>query len=73
MPSREELVASSNSVEEIRDHLVVDSLEYLTIDDVRSVVDDPQNFCYACFSGEYPVPLAKELDKSVFEDPTTPV
>jgi amidophosphoribosyltransferase len=68
MPSRRELIASSASVEEIRRYLGVDSLEYLTVDDLRSVVDDPVNFCKACFTGEYPVPLTSDLNKSVFED-----
>ncbi len=68
MPSRRELIASSTSVEEIRRYLGVDSLEYLTVEDLRSVVDDPVNFCKACFTGEYPVPLTSDLNKSVFED-----
>jgi amidophosphoribosyltransferase len=68
IPSRSELVASSASVAEIQRYLGVDSLEYLTLDDLRSVVEDPENFCNACFSGEYPVPLAFDLNKSVFED-----
>jgi len=68
MPERSELIASTSSVEQIRDYLNVDSLEYLTMDDLRSTVDDPDNFCYACFSGEYKVPLATTLRKSVFED-----
>ena len=68
MPSRRELIASSTSVEEIRRYLGVDSLEYLTVEDLRSVVDDPANFCKACFTGEYPVPLTSDLNKSVFED-----
>ncbi len=68
IPSRSELVASSASVAEIQRYLGVDSLEYLTLDDLRSVVEDPGNFCNACFSGEYPVPLAFDLNKSVFED-----
>jgi amidophosphoribosyltransferase len=67
MPSRSELVASSASVEEIRHYLGVDSLEYLTLEDLRTVVADPDNFCKACFSGEYPVPLSTDLNKSVFE------
>jgi amidophosphoribosyltransferase len=72
MPSLGELIASSNSVEEIRDYLGVDSLEYLTLEDLRSCVDDPENFCYACFSGEYPVPLSPDINKSVLErDPAT--
>jgi amidophosphoribosyltransferase len=71
MPSLGELIASTKSIEEIREFLGVDSLEYLTLDDLRSCVDDPENFCYACFSGEYPVPLSPDLNKSVLErDPT---
>jgi amidophosphoribosyltransferase len=70
MPSRRELIASSTPVEEIRRYLGVDSLEYLTVEDLRSVVDDPANFCKACFTGEYPVPLTSDLNKSVFEDST---
>jgi hypothetical protein len=42
----------------------------LTIEDLRSVVDDPDNFCKACVSGEYPVPLGFDLSMSVFEDAT---
>jgi len=68
MPSRGELIASSKTEEEIRKYLGVTSLEYLTIADLRSVVDDPDNFCNACFSGAYPVPLSSDLSKSVFED-----
>ncbi len=68
MPSREELIASSMGEREIEAYLGVDSLEYLTMDDLRSCVDDPQNFCYACFSGEYPVPRTVDVDKSVFEN-----
>jgi amidophosphoribosyltransferase len=68
MPSRSELIASSKSVDEIRQYLGVTSLEYLTIEDLRSVVDEPVNFCYACFTGMYPIPLTSDLNKSVFED-----
>jgi amidophosphoribosyltransferase len=67
MPSRDELIASTTPAEEIRDYLGVDSLEYLTLDDLHSVVDDPDNFCRACFSGKYPVPMSSDLSKSVFE------
>jgi amidophosphoribosyltransferase len=69
-PARSELIAASKSVEDIREYLEVDSLEYLTIEDLRSVVDDPDNFCYACFSGEYPVRLAHDHTKSALENST---
>ncbi len=68
MPSRSELIASSKPVEGIRQYLGVESLEYLTLADLSSVVDDPDHFCNACFSGEYPIPMASDLNKSVFED-----
>jgi len=68
IPERSDLIASSHSVEEIRAFLNVDSLEYLSMDDLRSVVDDPNNFCYACFNGEYKVPLTQTLRKAAFED-----
>jgi amidophosphoribosyltransferase len=69
MPSRGELIASSKTVEEIRRYLGVESLEYLTMEDLRSAVDDPDHFCYACFTGVYPVPLQSDLNKSALEDP----
>lgn len=68
IPERSELIASSHPIDEIRRYLNVDSLEYLTMDDLKSVVDDPGDFCYACFSGEYKVPLSTTLRKRVFEE-----
>ena len=55
MPTREELVASAKSVEEIRSFLGVESLGYLSIDSMLSVLkpEERQNFCTACFSGKY--------------------
>jgi amidophosphoribosyltransferase len=67
-PGRKELIASSHTIDEIKEYLQVDSLEYLTLDELRSVVKDPDSYCYACFSGSYPVPLLHDLTKSVFED-----
>ncbi len=57
-PSKEELVANQmhGDIEEIRKYLGVDSLEYMTIDEMLEAVSeaDSENFCTACFSGEYP-------------------
>jgi amidophosphoribosyltransferase len=58
MPTREELIASNRSVEEIRDYLGVDSLDYLSpegmIDCVR---ENGETYCTACFTGDYRAPL----------------
>jgi amidophosphoribosyltransferase len=59
-PTREELIASSHSVEEIRDYVGCDSLEYLSHDGMMRAVGATEKgtgFCSACFTGVYPVPL----------------
>ncbi|MGA2506741.1 MAG: amidophosphoribosyltransferase [Chitinispirillaceae bacterium] len=55
MPTKEELIASAKNVEEIRKYLGVDSLGYLSIDTMLSVLkpEERPNFCTACFSGSY--------------------
>ncbi|WP_306590144.1 amidophosphoribosyltransferase [Geothrix sp. 21YS21S-4] len=55
-PKRQHLIASGLSVEEIRTFLGADSLGYLSLPDLQTCMgDDGQGFCYACFTGEYPV------------------
>ncbi len=54
-PTREELIASGNSVQQIRDFIGADSLQYLNITDLRETVTEPDHYCYACFNGDYPV------------------
>lgn len=61
MPTKKELIASEKTVEQIRQYLEVDSLGYLSIDGLLSVVNEPRsNFCAACFTGEYPVEVSGE-------------
>ncbi len=62
-PSRDKLVAAKMDVDEIRAMIGVDSLAYISIDGLYRAVGEagrdsraPQ-FCDACFSGEYPIPL----------------
>jgi amidophosphoribosyltransferase len=57
MPTREELIASVRSPEEIRKKLRVDSLGYLSLEGMVDSVDSQSTFCSACFSGNYPAPL----------------
>jgi amidophosphoribosyltransferase len=54
-PSREELIASSHSVEEIGRFLTADSLAYLSMEGLGNAVGDKSSstFCNACFSGNY--------------------
>jgi len=67
-PSREELIANQRSVEEIRDYLEIDSLQYLSLEGMLSCVKNPpDHYCTACFSGKYPVPVDEAVSKYAFE------
>ena len=66
-PSRDELIAANHTLEEIRAHLGVDSLGYLSLEGMlESVPGGPQGFCHACFSGDYPTPPPTDSDKLRF-------
>ncbi|BDU77501.1 amidophosphoribosyltransferase [Mesoterricola sediminis] len=56
-PDREHLLAARMDVEGIRTFIGADSVGYLTLDDLQASVKDAggESFCYACFTGEYPV------------------
>ncbi|MCP8618005.1 amidophosphoribosyltransferase [Salirhabdus salicampi] len=65
--SSSELIASSNSVEEIRQLIGADSLSYLSVDGMLSAIGRPDETtncgqCLACFTGKYPTNL---LDNTV--------
>jgi amidophosphoribosyltransferase len=57
-PTKKELIASNNSVSEIRDYLGVDSLAYLSVEGLLKCCGGSQKtFCVGCFTDQYPVPL----------------
>ena len=57
-PTRDELIASAHSVEQIRKHLKVDSLGYLSLEGMHSALTgSATGYCDACFSGNYPIPI----------------
>jgi amidophosphoribosyltransferase len=57
MPTREELIGAQKTVAEIRRHLNVDSLGYLSREGMHAAVADFGPFCDACFGGRYAAPL----------------
>lgn len=68
MATRRELIASQKSVEEIRKFIGADSLGYLSIEGlIKAVGQARPNFCLACFTGEYPIPVQLEMDKLALE------
>ncbi|GFY89888.1 GLN phosphoribosyl pyrophosphate amidotransferase 2 [Actinidia rufa] len=55
-PSPEELISNRMNVEEIREFIGSDSLAFLPFDSLTKLLgSDSNNYCYACFSGKYPV------------------
>jgi amidophosphoribosyltransferase len=59
-PTREELIASSKSPEEICKFLGADSLGYLSLASLRqSVADTEGRFCTSCYTGVYPTDLVQ--------------
>ncbi|MCK5214653.1 MAG: amidophosphoribosyltransferase [Candidatus Omnitrophica bacterium] len=66
-PSKNELIASSKTVQEIADFIKVDSLKYLSLAGMLSVMKHPKDFCHACFTGEYPVKVPENKSKYLLE------
>ncbi len=53
-PTRQELIASSHSVEEIATYVTADSLGYLSLEGLYAALgEDRKGFCDACLSGDY--------------------
>ncbi|MGB5864108.1 MAG: amidophosphoribosyltransferase [Sulfitobacter sp.] len=68
-PDRDKLLAATMSEDEMRDHLGVDSLKFISLDGLYRAVGEkdgrkkscPQ-YCDACFSGEYPVTPSDKVE-----------
>ena len=57
-PAKSELIASSHAVKEIQKYIGANSLCYLSLEGLKKCVEwDPDQFCDACFTGDYPVPF----------------
>jgi amidophosphoribosyltransferase len=62
-PKRSELIASSHKLKEIQKFINANSLHYLSLEGLRKCVrEDAENFCYACFTGDYPIPFQMDLE-----------
>ena len=60
-PTRSELIASTNSVEEIRRYIEADTLAYLSNEGMYAYFGDKrEGFCDACFTAKYPVHFEDE-------------
>lgn len=67
---KENLIANKKSVEEIRQEIGADSLEYLSLESLKEITKNCKidNLCTGCFTGKYPVEVPKTIDKDRFEE-----
>lgn len=62
IPTRQELIASSHTKEQIGKLIGADSLEYLSVEGLReSIGAMGDKICDACFTGNYPLPPEEEV------------
>jgi len=52
-PEKEKLISARMTTEEICDYIGADSLAYISIDGLMRAVGNDQNYCKACFDGNY--------------------
>ena len=65
---KNKLIANHHTVDEITEIIGVDSLGYLSLDDVVKLADNTEcGFCTACFGGGYPTPIPQDCGKDRFE------
>ncbi|MEA5509680.1 amidophosphoribosyltransferase [Crocosphaera sp. UHCC 0190] len=63
--NQSQLIAATKSVEEICQQIGVDSLAYLSWQGMLDVTgEDPNSFCSACFTGDYPISIPDTVKRS---------
>ena len=67
IPERNQLLAHNRTVEEMREIIGVDSLGYLSCENVVKLCDNTSGFCTACFDGKYPCEPPSNPGKFRFE------
>jgi amidophosphoribosyltransferase len=68
-PTRGELIASSHTVEEIGKYIEADSLGYLSLQGlIRAVGGKGNEFCTACYTGQYPIDFVDQMGDAKAED-----
>src|SRR3989338_912686 len=61
-PTRKELIAAKHSIDWIREFIGVDTLEYLSLEGMLNSMPLPkENFCTACYTGNYPLKPSSRL------------
>ena len=67
-PERNQLLAAQQNIDEIREFIGADTLGFLSREGLREALgaDNCDNYCYGCFSGDYP----EEVFRPIAPQPT---
>ena len=56
---KEDLIAATKSIEEMREYMGADSLGFLSLEGLKEIADECElSFCDACFTGNYPLDVS---------------
>jgi amidophosphoribosyltransferase len=67
-PTKEELLANNRDLKQIKEFLEVDSVGYMSLEGLLSCATLPaENYCTACWSGKYPIPIDTAVNKFILE------
>ena len=71
-PNRKRLIAAQKSIEEIREELGADSLCYLSIEGLKTLLEAKScsSYCYACFNGLYPEEIFCKIPAAPVDEAT---
>lgn len=67
--TKDQLIAVGKTKEQIRKEIGADSLEYLSLYNLRKIAQksNVKGFCEGCFTGKYPVEVPDGIEKDSFE------
>jgi len=57
IPNHSELISNRMTPEQIADCIGADSVRFLPVNLLKTQLEEPSEYCYACFDGNYPCPL----------------
>lgn len=63
-PTRDDLLAAHRSVEDMREFIGCDSLEFISLEHLREAIQLDGECCDACLTGDYPAPTPVALGRS---------
>lgn len=60
-PSKDDLISANMSVEELKNYLGVDSLEFLSLENLKEILGSERH-CFGCFTEKYPVDKGENVN-----------